>query len=134
MGTELQIALIAGGFSLTATLLSLRNDIRSRRTLAQVETLRIADERRFEKAKSVARYREPLARAAYDLQSRIYNIVRQGLIYVYFTRGDAREQSYVVENTTYLFAQYFAWTEIIRKHIQVLDLGEDELTRRLAHP
>src|SRR5205085_8842799 len=108
-------------------------EIRSRRTVSEVEALRVADERRFEKERTVSRYREPLARAAYDLQSRFYNIIRQGLIEAYLVNGAKREQSYVIENTVFLIAQYFAWAEIIRKHIQFLDLGADEQTRSLAH-
>lgn len=54
------------------------------------------------------------------------------MIDVYFDKGDERERSYVVDNTAFLVAQYFAWTEIIRRDIQYIDLGEDEQTRRLA--
>jgi hypothetical protein len=133
MELSLQVALVSGGFAVLSTLLSLRNGVRTRQAMTQVETLRILDERRFQKEATVSRYREPLARAVYDLQSRLYNILRQNLIWVYFNNGDKREQLYVVENTVFLIAQYFAWTEIIRKHIQLLDLGGDEQTQRLAH-
>jgi hypothetical protein len=130
---DLQVALVAGFFALISTLLSIRNEIKSRKVTVEVESLRLAEQRRFDRERAVAPYREPLARAAYDLQSRIYNILRQRLIDVYLTEGNNREQQYVVENTVFLIAQYFAWTEIVRKHIQLLDLGADEQTRRLAH-
>lgn len=94
--------------------------------------MRLAEQRRLESEKNIARYREPLARAAYDLQSRLYNILEQNLIKKYFDNGDERERAYVVDNTTFLIAQYFAWTEIIRHEIQLLNLGDDEQTRRLA--
>jgi hypothetical protein len=99
---------------------------------AELEKLRLAEQRRFDAERTAARYREPLARAAYDLQSRLYNILQQDLLAVYFDKGDERERAYVVDNTTFLMAQYFAWTEIIRRDIQYIDLGRDEQTRRLA--
>lgn len=133
MNPTLQVALISGAFALLATLLSIRNQVQSKRVSDQVDAIKLAEARRFAKEATVAQFREPLARAAYDLQSRIYNILRQGLITAYYTNGDERERTYVVENTVFLIAQYFAWTEIIRQHIQYLDLGEDEATRRLAH-
>jgi hypothetical protein len=131
--SALQVALISGAFALLATLLSIRSQFQTKRVSDHVDALKLAESRRFEKEKTVAQFREPLARAAYDLQSRIYNILRQGLITGYYANGDERERVYVVENTVFLIAQYFAWTEIIRQHIQYLDLGEDQITRRMAH-
>jgi hypothetical protein len=51
---------------------------------------------------------------------------------VYCDNGTDRERSYVLNNTVFLAAQYFAWTEIIRRDIQYIDLGADPETRRLA--
>lgn len=133
MSSALQVALISGAFALLATLISMRSQFQAKLISDRIDALKLAEARRFEKEKTVAQFREPLARAAYDLQSRIYNILRQGLITVYYTHGNERERLYVVENTVFLIAQYFAWTEIIRLHIQYLDLGEDEATRRLTH-
>jgi hypothetical protein len=45
--------------------------------------------------------------------------------------GDERSQQYVVNNTAFLIAQYFGWTEVIRQEGLFLDLGETESTRRL---
>lgn len=68
----------------------------------------------------------------YDLQSRLYNILQMNLLEIYYVSGDERSRSYAVDNTTFLVAQYFAWTEIVRRDIQYIDLGQDEQTRRLA--
>jgi hypothetical protein len=65
-------------------------------------------------------------------QSRLYNILEQYLLEAYYSAGDDRSRAYVVDNTTFLVAQYFAWTEIVRRDIQYIDLGQDEQTRRLA--
>jgi len=84
-----------------------------------------------ETEKIVSKFRDPLLHAAYDLQSRIYNILRQDFLGVYYTKGTDREKEYAVDNTIFLIAQYLGWTELIRQEIQFLDLGEDDETRKL---
>jgi hypothetical protein len=132
MRTELIVAIISAAVALASAAFTLWGQVRTTRLAAELESLRLAEQRRFEAERTAARYREPLARAAYDLQSRLYNILRQNLLGVYLDKGDERERSYVVDNTTFLVAQYFAWTEIVRRDIQYIDLGRDEQTRRLA--
>ncbi len=86
-----------------------------------------------EKAEEVlAKYREPLVLAAFELQSRCYNILKKTLLRNFNTSGRERSRVYIIENTHYVFAQYFAWTEIIRSEVQFLDLGEVEATRELS--
>ncbi len=79
----------------------------------------------------VSKFRDPLMHAAYDLQSRIYNIVRQQFLTRYLLNGSLREQEYAIENTVFLFAQFLGWTEAIRQEVQFLDLGAEPETRRL---
>ncbi|WP_045451771.1 hypothetical protein [Vibrio campbellii] len=80
------------------------------------------------------RYRGPLLHAANDLQSRIYNLVEHSAIDIYFINqsGDGSEKQYFIKNTAFLIAQYFAWTEIIRREIQFIEFNDVESTRRLA--
>jgi hypothetical protein len=130
--TELLVALISGAVALSSGGLAVWGQSRSQHLSAELEKLKLAEQRRVESEKSLSHYREPLARAAYDLQSRLYNILEQGLIPAYFDHGDERERSYVVDNTAFLVAQYLAWTEIIRRDIQYIDLGQDKQTRELA--
>lgn len=132
MRAELIIALISAAVALVSAGLALWGKARTTRLAAELESLRVAEQRRFDAERTAARFREPLARAAYDLQSRLYNILQQNLLAVHFDKGDERERSYVVDNTVFLLAQYFAWTEIVRREIQYIDLGQDEETRRLA--
>ena len=132
MKAELLVALISGAVALSSGALAVWGQSRSAQLSVKVEDLRQAEQRRIESEKALSHYREPLARAAYDLQSRLYNILEQGLIPVYFDNGDERERSYVVDNTAFLVAQYFAWTEIIRRDIQYINLGQDKQTRQLA--
>lgn len=132
MNTELLVAIISSAVALSAGALAVWGQFKSARLAAEMEELSLAEQRRIESEKALSRYREPLARATYDLQSRLYNILKQGLISAYFDNGDERERSYVVDNTAFLIAQYLAWTEIIRRDIQYIDLGQDEQTRQLA--
>ncbi len=83
-------------------------------------------------AKIMAKFKDPLIHAAYDLQSRIFNILQLHFLQRYYTNGSAREQEYAIENTVFLLAQFLAWTEIIREEIQFLAL-EDDQTRKLRH-
>jgi hypothetical protein len=91
------------------------------------------DRRRAQVARSellLARYSEPLARAAFDLQSRLYNILRMNFLEAFYTR-----KSYAETSTLWLIGQYLAWVEILRREVQVLDIGDSretaELQRRL---
>ena len=75
----------------------------------------------------LTRYREPLAAAAFDLQSRCWNIVKKDF-FVKF--GGAHERAADAEMTTlFRFAQYFGWTEILRREIQFLSFPTEEDTR-----
>lgn len=124
MDVALVVALIAGAFGLFGTTLSLR---------AQRATAR--EERRFTKQDALDRllrtYRDPLAHAAFDLQSRLFNIGRGYFLQRYCTEGDEAERRYAVTSTLWLVGQYLAWVEILRRRIQFLDLGALEQDRRL---
>jgi hypothetical protein len=75
----------------------------------------------------IAKYRDPLLRSAYDLQSRIYNVCRQDG----FT--GSRDPEYFRLNTLFLFGEFLAWLEIIRREIQFLDVGAVQATKDLSH-
>ena len=90
-------------------------------------TRALSDETKAEEAERViAKYRDPLLRSAYDLQSRIYNVYRPGG----FKGG--RDPEYFRLNTMFLFAEFLAWLEIIRREIQFLDLGAVQATKNLS--
>ena len=95
---------------------------------------RLEEERRVKsKAEQLdelmARYREPLLRAAFDLQSRLYNIARGGFLAVYYRDEVPDTKAYAVENTLYVFGEYLGWVEILRREVFFLVLG-DELENR----
>ncbi|EWT03222.1 hypothetical protein N865_01790 [Intrasporangium oryzae NRRL B-24470] len=79
------------------------------------------------------KFREPLLQAAFNLQTRIYNILRQGFLRK-FTTGPhpERDVAYSIDNTLYLFGQYFCWVEILRRESQFLDPRSRERERAVA--
>jgi hypothetical protein len=77
----------------------------------------------------LTRYREPLAAAAFDLQSRLYNVLRLDFFRKY---GEGQRAEDTVRTTLFRLAQYFGWTEILRRDIQFLSFPEDDETRRVA--
>jgi hypothetical protein len=79
----------------------------------------------------VSRYREPLLRAAADLQNRLFAIARQHFLATHHARGTADEKRYAVDNTLFVVAEYFGWVEIIRREVQSLDLGTIQASRQL---
>ena len=138
MEVQLTVALIAGAVALASaagTILSSRRNAEQAAVNSQeIEQLKI-DYDRFkaatQKQSEISRFSEPLARSAYDLQSRLYNILKQGLVEAYLVRGNDREKSYVTNNTVFLVGQYLCWTELDRREIQYIDLGESSKTREL---
>lgn len=79
---------------------------------------------RLEEADRLAvRFREPLLQAAFNLQSRLYNIARMDFLGLFLTAGAAseHEREYAVQNTVYLIGQYLGWVEVIRRESQYMD-------------
>ena len=74
------------------------------------------------------KFSEPLATAAFDLQSRCYNIVSKG----FFRRFGSHHERFpdAVMTTLFRFAQYFGWAEILRREIQYLSFpNKDDQTK-----
>ncbi|MBC2644216.1 MULTISPECIES: hypothetical protein [unclassified Rhodococcus (in: high G+C Gram-positive bacteria)] len=71
-------------------------------------------------------YSEPLARAAFELQSRLYNIYSQD-----FMHSSRLPRQYRGCSTLWLFGQFLAWIEIVRREIQVIDFGDIQKTTEL---
>jgi hypothetical protein len=80
------------------------------------------------------RFREPVLQAAFNLQSRIYNIVRQGFLDDFLAADQATEdeREYAVRNTSYLIGQYLGWVEIIRRESQYVDPRSRERNREIV--
>jgi len=87
-------------------------------------------ERDLEAEEVLMRYRQPLAAAAFDLQSRLYNILRMNFLEKF---GEGHDRADEAQRTTlFRLAQYFGWTEILRRDIQFLSFPQAEETRRVA--
>ena len=79
--------------------------------------------------------RDPMLRAVFDLQSRIYNIVAKEFLRRYWKAGDKEERTYALASTLWILGQYLGWVEILRREVQYLDIGSRvtnrEVQRRL---
>jgi len=125
-------AIISGAVAVFAALLAWFGQLRLKNLEAQMALQKAEADRRAETERTARKFTEPLARAAYDLQSRLFNVVRSNFLTAYLRDGDERTHSYAIKNTLFVIAQYFAWTELVRREIQFIDLGADEKTRQLS--
>ena len=84
----------------------------------------------------MSRYRDCLLWAAFDLQSRLWNILfgyevdragsARGFTTAFLLHGSQQEALYARCSTAYLFAEYLGWAEIFRRDIQFLDVGRSD--------
>jgi hypothetical protein len=96
----------------------------------QLLTQRRAD--RKISAETLEKYREPLVSAAYDLQSRIFNMLRQGFVEIYVRRDQWERREIALSSTLYVFAQFFGWREILRQEVQLLKFERQAETREIS--
>jgi hypothetical protein len=122
------VAATPGVLALIGVLL---NNRAQRRSGTDIEKLRRSLDDRSRQRAMVQRYQEPLARAVFDLQSRLWNILRQSFLQAYASDLESREWLYARDSTVWLFAQYFGWVEIVRREIQFIPFGEDDQSRQL---
>lgn len=130
MSTAIVVALISGGVSLAAAAISVVNARSVARLNSELEERRRTRTKEEQAAEVRARYRDPLLSAAFDLQSRLFNIVAQGFLVRYRAEQDQQARKYAIENTLYVLAEYLGWVEIVRREIRFLDLGEEPANRQ----
>jgi hypothetical protein len=136
VSVELTVALISAAAAVLAALLTVVVSARTTRVTAELQDK--LERQRHQASKEelleqvMSRYREPLVRAAFDLQSRIYNIVKQAFLVRYLRQGRPDEQEYACRNTVFVVAEYLGWVEILRRGVQFLDLGDVERNRSLS--
>jgi hypothetical protein len=101
-------AVISAGAAVTTVVLTRRAAVRDRQAAASELALR---------------YREPLLHAAFNLQTRLYNIASPGHVFLqrFLTNGTPAEAEYARLNTVYLLGQYLCWSEILRREGQFID-------------
>ena len=121
IGVGLLIALIGAAVTLFGVRYSHASQVR-----------RDAQAREDEADRLMRKYRDPLIRAAFDLQSRLYNIVVNGVLRKYVVNGTESEREYAHENTLHVLAEYFGWVEVLRREIQFMDLRDAGKNRQLS--
>lgn len=108
------LALAGGVYATVTTVRTSREAEEGKRELERIRRELDDDDRRRRLAD---RYQEPLVRAAYELQSRIWNVLQRD-----FLRAFPSE----VESTAWLFGQYLGWVEILRRELQFLPLSDEK--------
>jgi hypothetical protein len=101
-------AVISAGAAVTTVVLTRRAAARDRQEAA---------------AELALRYREPLVHAAFNLQTRLNNIVSPDHRFLqrFLTDGTPAEAEYARLNTVSLLGQYLCWSEILRREGQFID-------------
>ena len=115
MDSQTTIAVLAIVFSVVSVVLSGWFSLRAARTSHELEADRERRQEEQSALKAAQAVYEPLAQAAAELQSRIYNIVQTGWVGIverYESHGDYAETS-----TAFLFAHYFGWIEARRQAV-----------------
>jgi hypothetical protein len=98
--------------------------------------------RTMEKRNLMESYGASLAWAAFDLQTRMYNVLHgyrldrspgtgRGFLTVCLTHGTPHEADYVRRSTVVVLAEYLGWVEILRRDVQFLDLGRSRTNREV---
>jgi hypothetical protein len=104
MDTGIIVAIIALIASVLSATIALFDDVLLRTWTAKREMKSV-----------LARYPEVLAEAAYELQSRLWNILEHGFLQRYLLRGEDTEREYAVQHTIYVLAQYLAWVKLFAR-------------------
>lgn len=122
--TPVVVSLISAAVALVSVFLSARAARGTARLAFELDQAKSKATKEQMVEELMTRYREPLLRAAFDLQSRIYNIIKQQFMVFYGAEGREHEREYARDNTVFLFAEYFGWVEMLRRDVQFLDLGD----------
>jgi hypothetical protein len=127
VSAEVAVAVISAAVALLSILIS-ANTARSTAVLQarlqnELEQRREQADKALRLEQVMSRYRDPLLSAAFDLQSRIFNIL-VGSFWVYIRDDDHEDQAYAIKSTIFVIAQYLAWAEALRRGVQFLDLGD----------
>ncbi|WP_274562415.1 hypothetical protein [Streptomyces spiramyceticus] len=130
MNTELIIASLSGAVALVSVAYSSQANRKNSFLRDDLDRQAAERNRMLERQDAMSRFRDPLLWAAFDFQSRLYNIVGQGFLRVYFVHP--HDQLYAVRSTLHVLAEYLGWVEILRRRIYFLDLGNKDANRRIV--
>jgi hypothetical protein len=108
MNIELTIATTAAVVAIIGTIISVYGQARTTRLEHQLAQQREKESRETITATIMARYRDPLLTATFDLQSRLFNILQLGFLQIYYHRSPA-DKEYAINNTLYVIGEYCGW-------------------------
>src|SRR5689334_5277277 len=116
-------SIVVAAISLFGVIFSLSWNAVQQRRLTELQS-RLAREQAAESkaaqaATLVARFRDPLLESAFDLQSRLYNVLRTGGT---FSSHRGRDD-YYIPSTLFLVGQFFGWVEILRRDMLYSDIA-----------
>jgi hypothetical protein len=132
MSTELVVASLSGAVALLSVLLSSRFSRKQTMLAAQLERQRAEQLKFAEHQDLMSQRRDPLLWAAFDFQSRLFNIVDGQFLDVYYAHGDGLDRAYALRSTLHVVADYLGQVELLRREIQFLDLGNRESSRTVV--
>jgi len=126
---------VTGGLGLYSSRLQAGREDRRQERIKRLENdlaeSRGDRERHLQAEAILARYRDPLITATFELQDRLQNLLRPSgqNVLVYLRVEDRAELA--ITSTLFRFAQYFGWTEVIRREIQFLQFDATAATRKV---
>ena len=126
---------VTGGLGLYSSRLQAGREDRRQERIKRLENdlaeSRGDRERHLQAEAVLARYRDPLITATFELQDRLQNLLRPSgqNVLVYLRVEDRAELA--ITSTLFRFAQYFGWTEVIRREIQFLQFDATAATRKV---
>ncbi len=131
MDSQTTIAVLAMVFSVVSVVLAGWFSLRAARISHELEADRERRQDEQSAIKAAKRVYEPLAQAAAELQSRIYNIVETG--WVGIVKRYEGHDDYTKTSTAFLFAHYFGWVEARRQAVLSSsgEGGRDETVQQL---
>ncbi|WP_190013787.1 hypothetical protein [Streptomyces lucensis] len=131
MSIQLTVSAISAVVALVSIVLSSRAARMQTLLSAELERQSAELAREAKRHDIMSRFRDPLLWSAFDLQSRLYNIMTQHFLQTYGASEVAREREYARRSTLFVICEYLGWVEIIRRRIRFLDLGNRQDNRKL---
>lgn len=94
-------------------------------------------EQRVRQRQLLATQRDPAVRAINELQGRLWVILSTKAANYHYVK-ELGDEEYYIQSTAFLVAQYFAWSELMRRQIAALDYNDlslllEEVSEAFAH-
>jgi hypothetical protein len=80
---------------------------------------------------TLEKYSGPLLDSTYELQARLHNILTCNFDDNFIRKNEPPRREAAINTTLYVFAQFFAWKEIIRREILYLHFPKDSKTSEI---